>query len=188
MKKRTIVLLTTLGVIGLGAGSVGGFVAYQEYHPAKTTFHASQTGGQTVKTLSMTKDEFTAFLQRHLGSAGYDVTVGDQDITVSGATTVLGAKVNAKLTMTPTVTKDGNIFLNVEKATIGSAAVPTKVALGYLAKSDNIPAGLVVQPDKNRIALDIPELTAQDTLAYKADAINIEQGIFKFSEVNTSAK
>ncbi|CAK1223157.1 DUF2140 family protein [Fructobacillus tropaeoli] len=190
MKKGKIVILTIAGIVvvlGAGAGVAYSNLANQTGPTVSTKKSDSDqsTGSKKVlATKSFTKDEVNDMIQSELQNSHYQVNLDGQNIVATSTSSSL----KGQLTMTPKVTSDGNVVLTVKKAKVNSLDVPAKAALGYLLKQNVAPAGVAIQPSQGQITLDLSQLTQDGQTAYQAKQIDVQNGIFKFAEVDTSAQ
>lgn len=133
MKKHKVLWLSIAGIILVPALIVGGYTAYLALAPTKTEFQGTAHANKVLSQSSLTKDQFNELVQKHLANTNYAVKLSGNNVVASG--TAMDGNVSAKLTMTPTVTKDGNVIMSVKKAVVNGTTVPGQVALGYLKKS-----------------------------------------------------
>jgi uncharacterized protein YpmS len=108
----------------------------------------------------------------------YDFKIGKRYAILGGQTEVLGKKIQFAMTMTPTVTKSGNINLKAKGLTIGSLKLPAKVVLKYVARNYQLPNWVSIDGDEALLRLN--QIKTTNRVNFEAKTIDVTNNDFQF--------
>lgn len=190
MKKRRSVWFWFFWLLVLAILAGSAYTAYLALVPTRANYTAVTNNKTTNIDLTLNRDQINALSKTYLTdetNGKYTVTVTDQDVLAQTTVTIFGQKMDAKLTMDPQTTADGNVAMAVNKVELGKLDLPVNVAMGYIKSMYSGPKGVTIQPDQQQIALDLNQLTKKNGWTVRADQLDVKGNRFTFTGVMQNA-
>lgn len=132
--------------------------------------------------VSLNKRQINALVAYYLSESndnGYSFRVED-NIMMYGTTKFLGEKFTFGMSLTPEVTKNGNIILTAKKLAIGDLPLPITTVMQYVKSSYDAPKFVSINPQKKQIYINMSELPVTQGMRFRAQQIDMAADKFVF--------
>ncbi|CAK8053846.1 YpmS family protein [Eupransor demetentiae] len=183
MKKHSGLWFYLFWLLILAIFAGGLYTAYLAFAPTQTVANTTQVSDDTSFDINLNREQVNGLAATYLndtGNGNFHFKVGEENVTASGAISILGQKINAVMTMTPEVTNDGNIVLKTKSISLGKIDLPTKVAMGYVKQMYDGPEYVQIQPDQEQITINMSKVSKNKRMKFKAKQIDLKDNQFKF--------
>ncbi|KZZ84235.1 YpmS family protein [Bacillus sp. SJS] len=104
----------------------------------------------------------------------------DDKVYFTGAIRAFGKDINAKITFSPVVKKDGNLRLIVEDLSIGQLDVPVSFVLNYISTSYTLPEFVHIDERNHSIDVDLSEIQLKNNYRAKAVKFDLKNDEIRF--------
>ncbi|MBS9335961.1 YpmS family protein [Fructobacillus papyrifericola] len=191
MKKHRSIWFWLFWLLVIAILSAGAYTTYLAMVPTRTAFSTTKNADNTKIDLTLNRDQLNALSKTYLTNESkgkYSLSVNADNVTAQTTVTIFGQKMDAKLTMDPQTTSDGNIVMAVKKVELGKLDLPVNVAMGYIKSMYSGPKGVTIQPDQQQISLDLAKLTKKNGWTLQADELNLKDNRFTFTGVMQNAQ
>lgn len=189
-KKHRSVWFWFFWLLVLAILAAGAYTAYLALMPTRANVSTVSNAQTTKIDLTLNRDQINALAKTYLTdetNGKYTVTVTDENVQAKTTVTIFGQKMDAKLTMDPQTTADGNVIMVVKKVELGKLDLPVNVAMGYIKSMYSGPKGVTIQPDQQQIFLDLNQLTKKNGWTVRADQLDVKENRFAFTGVMQNA-
>ncbi|MCK8617005.1 YpmS family protein [Fructobacillus sp. M158] len=191
MKKHRSIWFWLFWLLVVANLSAGAYTTYLAMVPTRTNFSTTKNADNTKIDLTLNRDQLNALSKTYLtneSNGKYQLVVNDDHVVAQTTVTIFGQKMDAKLTIDPQTTSDGNIVMAVKKVELGKLDLPVNVAMGYIKSMYSGPKGVNIQPDQQQISLDLAKLTKKNGWTLQADELNLKDNRFTFTGVMQNAQ
>ncbi|WEV45625.1 YpmS family protein [Streptococcaceae bacterium ESL0687] len=182
-KSRNVWKYFFIVLLGLNLAG-GGFLALKVFAPwSQPTITMENEGDHDLEVASrVAKVEMTSselnhvvnyYLEKNYKSKNYNLNIADK-ITLTGSYQFFFAKFPLTITFVPQVLDNGNVELVVDSLTAGSLNLPKEKALTYIKESYKFPNFIVVNPSKEKITIDLSNLSLDDGFIVEASQIDLK--------------
>ncbi|MFY4776845.1 YpmS family protein [Metabacillus sp. RGM 3146] len=109
----------------------------------------------------------------------YKVVLDDK-VYLLGKMKVFNKEIDAKITLEPTVKKDGNMRLKVEDLSLGQLDIPAYIVLNYINNSYSLPDFVYIDEKNKTIDVALTEIKLKSNLRAKAERFDLKKDNIRF--------
>lgn len=109
----------------------------------------------------------------------YKVVLDDK-VYLLGKIKVFNKEIDAKITLEPTVKKDGNMRLKVEDLSLGHLDIPAYIVLNYINNSYSLPDFVYIDEKNKTIDVALTEIKLKSNLRAKAEKFDLKKDNIRF--------
>ncbi|WP_164462186.1 YpmS family protein [Bacillus sp. FJAT-42376] len=121
------------------------------------------------------------YLKKEANADQYNYKVYLEDkVYFTGGIRAFGKDIDAKITFSPVVKKDGNMRLFVEDLSIGKLDIPVSFVLNYISTSYTLPEFVHINEKNHSIDVDLTDIQLSNNYRAKAEKFDLKNDVIRF--------
>lgn len=114
------------------------------------------------------------------GAIDYKVLLNDE-VDLYGTIPFFSQDLQMKLSFEPEALKNGDVVLQQKSISVGQLKLPVSHVLKLVKDRYNLPEGVTIQPQKERIYVSLQEMKLKSDVKVKVDEFNLKQDDIRFT-------